>query len=324
MSLLVIGSTGTLGRQVVRKALNEGFQVKCIVRNFRRAAFLKEWGAQLIYGDLTVTETIPLALYNITAIIDCSATRPNDLYNVKLIDLKSKYILIDSARKAKIKRYIFFSILNGYNYKNIPIINLKLLVEKRLKESKINYTIFNLAGFFQGLIPQYAVPILDQSSIWITKESSSLSYINTQDLAKITIKTLSIVQFNNKTLPAVGNKSWTSLQVIQLCEKISGRRSKIKRVPIYFLKLITSLTKFFQWSWNISERLSFIYMLSEGYNINVSMSMQEILYILKMNVDDLESLEIYLQEYFERIMKKLKELNYESLKGNLSIDNTDF
>nr|QCI04754.1 hypothetical protein [Bornetia secundiflora] len=316
MSLLVFGSTGTLGRQIVRRALHEGFQVKCFVRNFRKASFLKEWGAELIYGDLAVPETIPQTLHGITAIIDASTTRTTDLYNTKQIDLYGKSILIQSAIKAKIHKYIFFSVLNAHKYSGIPLVELKLSIESQLLNSKINYTIFNLAGFFQGIVSQYAVPILDQQTIWLAGESTPIAYINTQDIAKIVVKSLSISQFNNKFYPIVGKKAWNSLEIVRLCEKISGQRAQIAQVPFYILKMIRLFTECFQWSWNISERLAFTEILSKGDLFDTSM--YEVYNLLQLEEEDIESLEVYLQEYFEKIMNKLKEMNYHKLNSNTS------
>ena len=314
MSLLILGSTGTLGRQIVRKALDEGFHVRCLVRNFRKAAFLKQWGAELIYGDLKLVETIPGTLQGITAIIDASTTRTFDFHLANIVDLESKKVLIKAAQLARVKRYVFFSVFNAKHYQNISMMNLKFKVEEELKKSQINYTIFSICGFFQGLIQQYALPILDGQSIWITQESQAIPYIDTQDVAKFTIRSLSLNETKNRIFVLAGKYSWTSFEIIELCEKLSGQKSKIASIPIFILQFLRQITKFFQWTWNISERLAFTNLLITEEYFNESMD--DFYNIFHTKPDDFNSLENYLQEYFYSILRKMKELNEKNKNTN--------
>ena len=312
MSLLIIGGTGTLGRQVVLQALTKGYQVRCLVRNFRKASFLKEWGAELVYGDLTRPETIPPCLKGITAIIDASTSRANELESLKKVDWKGKLCLIEAAKVANIQRFIFFSAQNVEQFETIPLMKVKNGIEIKLKESGIPYTIFRLSGFYQGLIEQYAIPILENLPIWVTNENTYISYMDTQDIAKFCLRSLQIPQTKNQTFFLSGSKGWVSSEIIKLCEQLAGQRAKVQRVPLVILKLVSRFFGFFEWGQNISDRLAFAKILTTENNF--SNSTFDLYKMFKIDPSELIQLDDYFLEYFIRLLKRLRDINFEDVQ----------
>ena len=312
MSLLIVGGTGTLGRQIVLQALTKGYPVRCLVRNFRKANFLKEWGAELIYGDLSQPETIPPCLQGITAVIDASASRASDEADLKIVDWNGKLALIEAAKAANIKRFVFCSSQNVEQFLNIPLMEMKYGTEIKLKESGIPYTIFRLAGFYQGLIEQYGIPVLENLPILVTNENTRVSYMDTQDIAKFCLRSLQLPATTNKTFVLGGPKGWVSSEIISLCEQLAGQSAKVNKVPLVVLKLASGFFGFFEWSQSISDRLAFTEILSVENDF--SKSTFDLYKTFKIEASEITQLDDYFLEYFIRLLKRLKDINFEDIQ----------
>lgn len=307
MKLLILGATGTLGRQIARQALDKGHEVRCLVRSLSRGSFLREWGAELQPGDLNRPDTLAAALDGVDAVIDAASARPTD--NLKKVDWEGKVNLIKATQAAGIERYIFFSILNAEKHPNVPLMEIKRCTEAYLAESGLKYTILRPCGFMQGLISQYAVPILDNEAVWITGQSAPIAYMDTLDVAKFAVRALEVPATEKHTYPVVGLKAWNSEEIISLCQKLSDKEAKTARIPLGALRLLRKVTRFFQWTYNISERLAFAEVLASGEPMTANMD--EVYQTFGLDPKETTTLESYLQEYFNRILKKLKELDYE-------------
>jgi len=304
VSILVIGGTGTLGRQIVKQALDEGYEVKCLVRDFRRSAFLKDWGAELIYGDLSKPSTLPLALKGSKIVIDSATIRSTSSYTSETVDWRGKKALVEAAKLIGIKKFIYFSVLNASKNPSIPLLDLKIKMEKELEKSGLNYTIFQCSGFFQGLISQYALPVLEGETIWLPGESAPIAYLDTQDAAKAVVHTLNNSGYDNKNVSLIGEKFWTPKEIIQLCERLSGKTAKISYIPIIAFSLLRRFFRLFEFTWNIADRLQFGE-ISTDSNSSIKPSNEIAWPINRLGLEN------YLQEYFGKILKKLRETNYQ-------------
>ena len=214
MKILLVGATGTLGRQIAKQAIEEGHEVRCFVRNPRKASFLQEWGCELTKGNLLISADIDYALQDIEVVIDCATGRPEDSKSIYETDWDGKLNLFNACESKNIKRVIFLSILLTEEFRNVPLMDVKYCTEKLLERSSLDYTIFKSAAFMQGVIGQFAIPILDSQSVWMSGTPTKIAYMNTQDMAKIILSSLNNKDTFRLTLPLVGPKAWDANETV--------------------------------------------------------------------------------------------------------------
>ncbi|KAI3438202.1 hypothetical protein D9Q98_000639 [Chlorella vulgaris] len=315
-SILVVGGTGTLGRQVVRRALDEGYEVRCIVRpRLSPADFLRDWGATTVQADLTDPSSLPAALVGVSAVIDCATARPEE--STDKVDWEGKVALIQCAQAMGIQRYVFCSILHCDKHPEVPLMNIKYSTEQFLASSGLNYTTFRLCGFMQAIIGNYAVPILEEKAVWGTTDATRTAYLDTQDVARMVMAALRSEAAIGKTLPLAGPKAWSTGEVIELCEKLADCDAEVRNVPVWLLKGTRAILRSFQWASDAADRLAFAEVLSS--NESFSADMTETYVVLGVDPASVSSLEDYLKAYFDRILKKLKEVGASSKQSNFYV-----
>src|SRR5690348_16655832 len=74
--ILVAGATGGLGKRVVKRLLERGYPVPCLVRDIEKARAILGNDVDLVVADITKPETLTsVVMANIQAVICCTAVR---------------------------------------------------------------------------------------------------------------------------------------------------------------------------------------------------------------------------------------------------------
>ena len=306
MKVLVVGGTGTLGRQIARRALDDGHQVRCMVRTPRKAAFLQEWGCELTRGNLLEPDSLDYALDGVDAVIDAATSRPDDPKSIYITDWDGKVNLLRACERAEVKRFVFLSLLGAHRHRSVPLMDIKACTENLLESSDFDYTILQGAAFMQGVISQFAIPVLESQTVWVSGSPTAIAYMNTQDVARFAVAALNRPETIRNSFPVVGPKAWNSGEVVQFCERCTDKSARVFRMgpaPILALQAVAS---FFEPAVNIAERLAFAEVTGSGQSLDAPMEATYAAFGL--DPSETTGMESYLREYYDTILKRLREM----------------
>ncbi|GAA4806843.1 SDR family oxidoreductase [Litoribaculum gwangyangense] len=151
-NILLAGATGYLGYYVLNALIENQNQVLAIVRNPNKLKNNNENFLEVKQAEVTKSDTLRDICKGIDTVISTvGITRQKDGLTYLDVDYKANMNLLEEAKKAGVKHFVYVSAINGNKYRNLKIFEAKEKFVDALKSSGLNYTIIRPNGFFSDM-----------------------------------------------------------------------------------------------------------------------------------------------------------------------------
>jgi len=240
--ILVVGATGTLGRKVVRTLLASGEEVRAMTRVLAKVDELKALGAKPIRGNLADPEALEFAVRGARAVVAAAhSVLGRGHESSQAVDDDGHRSLIDAAKAAGVEHFIYTSVFQASSDHPLDFWRTKARVERHLEESGMTYTIVRPTSFMD----MHAYQLIGKSVIegkraMLTgRGMNPRNFVASEDVAKVVVGALKIPSLRGQTIDVGGPQNLSGHDVVEIFERVSGRRAKVGHIPIRMLRMMS-------------------------------------------------------------------------------------
>jgi len=240
--ILVAGATGYLGRYLVKEAKNQNYWVRALSRNSKKLEDIKDNINEVFEAEVTKPETLNKICNGIDVIISTiGITRQKDGLTYMDVDYQGNKNLLDLAIQNKISKFIFISVLNAHQMKDLKGIQAKLLFEKELIESGLDYVIMRPTGFFSDMLEFLNMAKKGRVSVFGNGENK-INPIHGADLAEVCVNA---INKSKKEINIGGPEIFTFNEIAEMALQVQNKPIKISKLPMWMIKTILPIMKTF-------------------------------------------------------------------------------
>ena len=151
VEVLVAGASGYLGKYITEELLTRKIKTRALVRK-KEGFGIKDSNLEILEAQVTEPETLQGLLNGTTVLISTvGITRQKDGLTYMDVDFQANANLLEEARNAGVKKFIYISVLNGDKLRHLKGGAAKELFCDKLKESGLDYCIVRPNGFFSDM-----------------------------------------------------------------------------------------------------------------------------------------------------------------------------
>lgn len=229
---LVTGSTGGIGRRVVRLLREREKQVRAFVRLTSRYSELEHRGANIFIGDLRQEKDIQKACQGVQYIISTHGSDSDALS----LDYRANIELIDSAKATGVEHFVFISVLGAdRGYEDAPVFKAKRAVERYLAASGLNYTILRPSGLASNLLPLAERFRETGFYLLIGDPKNRTSIVSTDDLARMVVDSVTVEAARNQILPVGGPEILLRDDIPRIFSRIFNKEPVVINPPLFVI-----------------------------------------------------------------------------------------
>ena len=158
--ILVTGGSGYVGGHVVRALREQDRPVRCLVRDPRKAAKLRELGCELVEGDITDPADVRRAVEGVDVVVHLVAIRQGKPEQFRRVMVEGTRNLLEGAKEVGTERFVHMSALGASEETKdlVPYYGAKWEMEQDVKASGLPYVIFRPSFIFGrdgGILPTF-------------------------------------------------------------------------------------------------------------------------------------------------------------------------
>ena len=192
MSILVIGSTGTIGSLVVQGLVAQGAKVSALVRQPGKATLPA--GVDTVVGDLTDVASLRQAMAGVRTLFLLNALVPDEL--------TQSLQALNVAREAGIERIVYLSVIHADQYPEVPHFTSKHTVERMIETLGLPATVLRPAYFMQNDIG--IQPVIEGFGVFpMPIGPAGVAMVDARDIADVAVAELLRRDRAAEALPAI-------------------------------------------------------------------------------------------------------------------------
>lgn len=241
--VLVTGSTGFVGRHIVRKLRSTGMEVRCLVRSSSDLSVVNGLDVGISYGDVTNQASLEMALENTEAVVHLVAIiRETKQATFEGVNSQGTRNLVQAAKRIGVKRLVYMSNLGVGPDQRFPLLYSKWRGEEEVRNSGIDFTIFRPSVMFgrgDGFVTVLADTIKRLPLVPVIGSGrTKFQLISVEDVAACVVKSLPDKETVNQVIPLGGPEHLSYEEIIDLIiETLKLKRRKM-HIPLPMMRAI--------------------------------------------------------------------------------------